>query len=166
MVFAGRTSSTKTAPSSPRLNCLPATWPSPTLTLTAWLPNAVARRRGRVPTDAPEATTVEFSFEGVLAEEPVLRDACDIDPRFPARALCAGRPRRLGRALRDDPRPTDCGPQRPASPHRYQGCGHRPFGRLDSTLALLVTVRAFDALGLPRRYHGGFHARFWHDAPH
>lgn len=33
--------------------------------------------------DAPEATTVEFSFEGVLAEEPVLRDACDIDRVFP-----------------------------------------------------------------------------------
>ena len=33
--------------------------------------------------DAPEATTVEFSFEGVLAEEPVLRDACDIDRAFP-----------------------------------------------------------------------------------
>lgn len=43
--------------------------------------------------DAPEATTVEFSFEGVLAEEPVLRDACDIDRRLPSRAFCAGRPR-------------------------------------------------------------------------
>ena len=33
--------------------------------------------------DAPEATTVVFSFEGVLADEPVLRDACDIDRVFP-----------------------------------------------------------------------------------
>ncbi|MFR3877800.1 MAG: hypothetical protein ACLTYW_06275 [Collinsella sp.] len=38
--------------------------------------------------DAPEATTVEFSFEGVLAEEPVLRDACDIDRVFPRAPLC------------------------------------------------------------------------------
>ena len=33
--------------------------------------------------DAPEATTVEFSFEGVLSETPVLRNACDIDRVFP-----------------------------------------------------------------------------------
>ena len=42
--------------------------------------------------DAPESTTVEFSFEGVLTDEPVLRDALGIDRVFP-RALCAGRPR-------------------------------------------------------------------------
>ena len=92
--------------------------------------------------DAPEATTVEFSFEGVLAEEPVLRDACDIDRVFPRAPFCAGRPRRLGRALRDDPRSADCGPQDPPLPTRVPRLRlSRPFGRLDSTLALLVTVR-------------------------
>ena len=45
-----RTSSTKTAPSSPRPSCLPATWPSPTSILTAWLRSAVARRRGHART--------------------------------------------------------------------------------------------------------------------
>ncbi len=41
--------------------------------------------------DAPEATTVEFSFEGVLAETCPAR-CLRYRPRLPARALCAGRP--------------------------------------------------------------------------
>lgn len=38
--------------------------------------------------DAPESTTVDFSFGGVLTDEPVLRDALGIDRVFPARLLC------------------------------------------------------------------------------
>ena len=84
MVFAGENLIyEKTAPSSPRPNCLPAIWPSPTLTFD----RPVAERRRSTTwaraDDAPEATAVEFSFEGVLADEPVLRNACDIDRVFP-----------------------------------------------------------------------------------
>ena len=40
-------------------------------------------------------------------------------------------------------------------------------GGLDSTLALLVTVRAFDMLGMDKKQdHGSYHAMFWNHRPY
>lgn len=100
--------------------------------------------------DAPEATTVEFSFEGVLAEEPVLRDALDIDRVFPrAPFVPADHGDLAGRCE------TILNLQTAGLKTRLAHTGTKAAviglsGGLDSTLALLVTVRAFDALGLPR----------------
>ena len=100
--------------------------------------------------DAPEATTVEFSFEGVLAEEPVLRDALDIDRVFPrAPFVPADHGDLAGRCE------TILNLQTAGHKTRLAHTGTKAAviglsGGLDSTLALLVTVRAFDALGLPR----------------
>ena len=102
--------------------------------------------------DAPEATCVEFSFaagEGADAPAP-LRSALDIDRVFPRAPFV----------------PADCGDlaercetildlQTAGLKTRLAHTGTKAAviglsGGLDSTLALLVTVRAFDALGLPR----------------
>ena len=100
--------------------------------------------------DAPEATIVEFSFEGMLAEEPVLRDALDIDRVFPrAPFVPADHGDLAGRCE------TILNLQTAGLKTRLAHTGTKAAviglsGGLDSTLALLVTVRAFDALGLPR----------------
>lgn len=100
--------------------------------------------------DAPEATTVEFSFEGVLAEEPVLRDACDIDRVFPRAPFVPADHGDLAERCE-----TILDLQTAGLKTRLAHTGTKAAviglsGGLDSTLALLVTVRAFDALGLPR----------------
>ena len=100
--------------------------------------------------DAPEATAVEFSFEGVLAEEPVLRDACDIDRVFPRAPFVPADHGDLAERCE-----TILGLQTAGLKTRLAHTGTKAAviglsGGLDSTLALLVTVRAFDALGLSR----------------
>ena len=100
--------------------------------------------------DAPEATSVEFSFEGVLAEEPVLRDACDIDRVFPRAPFVPVDHGDLAERCE-----TILNLQTAGLKTRLAHTGTKAAviglsGGLDSTLALLVTVRAFDALGLPR----------------
>ena len=100
--------------------------------------------------DAPEATTVEFSFEGVLAKEPVLRDACDIDRVFPRAPFVPADHGDLAERCE-----TILDLQTAGLKTRLAHTGTKAAviglsGGLDSTLALLVTVRAFDALGLPR----------------
>ena len=100
--------------------------------------------------DAPEDTTVEFSFEGVLAEEPVLRDACDIDRVFPRAPFVPADHGDLAERCE-----TILDLQTAGLKTRLAHTGTKAAviglsGGLDSTLALLVTVRAFDALGLPR----------------
>ena len=100
--------------------------------------------------DAPEATTVEFSFEGVLAEEPVLRDACDIDRVFPRAPFVPADHGDLAERCE-----TILDLQTAGLKTRLAHTGTKAAviglsGGLDSTLALLVSVRAFDALGLPR----------------
>lgn len=99
--------------------------------------------------DAPEATTVEFSFEGVLADEPVLHDALGIDRVFPRAPFVPADHATWPSVARLS---STCRPpaQDPPCPYGYQGAVIGLSGGLDSTLALLVTVRAFDALGLPR----------------
>mgnify|MGYP000220009739 CR=1 FL=1 len=100
--------------------------------------------------DAPEATTVEFSFEGVLAKEPVLRDALDIDRVFPRAPFVPADHGDLAERCE-----TILDLQTAGLKTRLAHTGTKAAviglsGGLDSTLALLVTVRAFDALGLPR----------------
>ena len=100
--------------------------------------------------DAPEATTVEFSFEGVLAKEPVLRDALDIDRVFPRAPFVPADHGDLAERCE-----TILNLQTAGLKTRLAHTGTKAAviglsGGLDSTLALLVTVRAFDALGLPR----------------
>ena len=100
--------------------------------------------------DAPEATTVEFSFEGVLADEPVLRDAFDIDRIFPRAPFVPADHGDLAERCE-----TILDLQTAGLKTRLAHTGTKAAviglsGGLDSTLALLVTVRAFDALGLPR----------------
>ena len=100
--------------------------------------------------DVPEATIVEFSFEGVLAEEPVLRDACDIDRVFPRAPFVPVDHGDLAERCE-----TILDLQTAGLKTRLAHTGTKAAviglsGGLDSTLALLVTVRAFDALGLPR----------------
>ena len=120
------------------------------------LDRLVAERRRSTtwvcPEDAPEATCVEFSFAADEAAVPKvpLRSALDIDRVFPRAPFV----------------PTDHGDlaercetildlQTAGLKTRLAHTGTRAAviglsGGLDSTLALLVTVRAFDALGLPR----------------
>ncbi|MBS6599122.1 MAG: NAD(+) synthase, partial [Collinsella sp.] len=100
--------------------------------------------------DAPEATIVEFSFEGVLAEEPVLRDALNIDRGFPRAPFVPADHGDLAERCE-----TILDLQTAGLKTRLAHTGTKAAviglsGGLDSTLALLVTVRAFDALGLPR----------------
>ena len=100
--------------------------------------------------DAPESATVEFSFEGVLAEEPVLRDALDIDRVFPRAPFVPADHGDLAERCE-----TILDLQTAGLKTRLAHTGTKAAviglsGGLDSTLALLVTVRAFDALGLPR----------------
>lgn len=146
-----RTSSTKTAPSSPRPNCLPAIWPSPTLTLTAWLPSAVARRRGHARTMHRRPRPLNFRLRACWQTSPSWRNACDIDrvfPRAPFVPADHGDLAERCETILDLGRP-------PGLKTRLAHTGTKAAviglsGGLDSTLALLVTVRAFDALGLPR----------------
>ena len=100
--------------------------------------------------DAPEATTVEFSFEGVLADEPVLHDALGIDRVFPRAPFVPADHGDLAERCE-----TILDLQTAGLKTRLAHTGTKAAviglsGGLDSTLALLVTVRAFDALGLPR----------------
>ena len=100
--------------------------------------------------DAPEATTIEFSFEGVLAKDPVLRDALDIDRVFPRAPFVPADHGDLAERCE-----TILDLQTAGLKTRLAHTGTKAAviglsGGLDSTLALLVTVRAFDALGLPR----------------
>ncbi len=100
--------------------------------------------------DAPEAVTVEFSFGGSLAKEPVLRDACDIDRVFPRAPFVPADHGDLAERCE-----TILDLQTAGLKTRLAHTGTKAAviglsGGLDSTLALLVTVRAFDALGLPR----------------
>ena len=100
--------------------------------------------------DAPEATTVEFSFEGVLADEPALRDALDIYRVFPRAPFVPADHGDLAERCE-----TILNLQTAGLKTRLAHTGTKAAviglsGGLDSTLALLVTVRAFDALGLPR----------------
>ena len=92
--------------------------------------------------DAPEATTVEFSFEGVLAKEPVLRDACDIDRVFPRAPFVPADHGDLAERCE-----TILDLQTAGLKTRLAHTGTKAAviglsGGLDSTLALLVTVRA------------------------
>ena len=118
------------------------------------LDRLVAERRRSTtwtrPDDAPEATTVEFSFEGTLAEEPALRNACDIDRVFPRAPFVPADHGDLAERCE-----TILDLQTAGLKTRLAHTGTKAAviglsGGLDSTLALLVTVRAFDALGLPR----------------
>ena len=100
--------------------------------------------------DAPEAITVEFSFEGVLADEPVLHDALDIDRVFPRAPFVPADHGDLAERCE-----TILDLQTAGLKTRLAHTGTKAAviglsGGLDSTLALLVTVRAFDVLGLPR----------------
>ena len=86
-----RTSSTKTAPNSLRPNCLPAIWPSPTLTLTAWLPSAVARRRGRARTMRRRPRPLSFRLRACWPKSLscAMHSASTVSS---PRTLCSGRP--------------------------------------------------------------------------
>ena len=118
------------------------------------LDRLVAERRRSTtwtrPDDAPEATTVEFSFEGTLTEDPALRDACDIDRVFPRAPFVPADHGDLAERCE-----TILDLQTAGLKTRLAHTGTKAAviglsGGLDSTLALLVTVRAFDALDLPR----------------
>ena len=84
--------------------------------------------------------TVEFSFEGVLAEEPVLRDACDIDRVFPRAPFVPADHGDLAERCE-----TILDLQTAGLKTRLAHTGTKAAviglsGGLDSTLALLVTV--------------------------
>ena len=88
--------------------------------------------------------------EGVLTDEPVLRDACDIDRVFPRAPFVPADHGDLAERCE-----TILDLQTAGLKTRLAHTGTKAAviglsGGLDSTLALLVTVRAFDALGLPR----------------
>ena len=100
--------------------------------------------------DAPEATTVEFSFEGVLTDEPVLRDACDIDRVFPRAPFVPADHGDLAERCETILDLQTAGLKTRLAHTGIKAAAIGLSGGLDSTLALLVTVRAFDALGLPR----------------
>ena len=99
--------------------------------------------------DAPEATTVEFSFEACWPKSLSCAMPA-ISTAFPARAFVPADHGDLAERCETILDLQTAG-SRPALPIRVPSCSHRSFGRLDSTLALLVTVRAFDALGCRAR---------------
>ena len=116
--------------------------------------------------DAPEATTVEFSFEGVLAEEPVLRDALGIDRIFPRAPFV---PADHGDLAERCETILDLQPAGLKTRLAHTGTKAAVIGLsggLDSTLALLVTSCLRCAGAAAHGYHGGFHAWLWHDASH
>ncbi len=117
--------------------------------------------------DAPEATTVEFSFEGVLAEEPVLRDACDIDRVFPRAPFV----------------PADHGDLAERCETILDLQTARASRRALPIRAPRQLLSVFRAASTPRwrcscssrlrcvgpathGYYGGLHAGLWHHAPH
>ena len=104
--------------------------------------------------DAPEATTVDFSFEGVLAKDPVLRDALGIDRVFPRAPFVPADHGDLAERCE-----TILDLQTAGLKTRLAHTGTKAAviglsGGLDSTLAAA------------HRYHGRVHARLWHDASH
>jgi len=100
--------------------------------------------------DAPESTTVEFSFEGVLTDEPVLRDALGIDRVFPRAPFVPADHGDLAERCETILDLQTAGLKTRLAHTGTKAAAIGLSGGLDSTLALLVTVRAFDALGLPR----------------
>ena len=121
------------------------------------LDRLVAERRRSTtwtrPDDAPDATFVEFSFaaddDPALAAAP-LRSALDIDRVFPRAPFVPADHGDLAERCE-----TILNLQTAGLKTRLAHTGTKAAviglsGGLDSTLALLVTVRAFDALGLPR----------------
>ena len=72
------------------------------------------------------------------------------DPQFFFPSLCSRGSGGQGQKVRRDPEHAGHGTEETAGAHLLPECGHRISGGLDSTLALLVTARAFDMLDLPR----------------
>ena len=57
--------------------------------------------------------------------------------------------------------------QRRRWPYGYQGCSHWSFGRLGLHTSAACDRACLRCTGVAAHgYHGGFHARLWHDAPH
>ena len=79
--------------------------------------------------DAPESTTVEFSFEGVLTDEPVLRDALGIDRVFPRAPFVPADHGDLAERCETILDLQTAGLKTRRGPYRHQGCSHRSFGR-------------------------------------
>lgn len=117
--------------------------------------------------DAPEATTVEFSFEGVLAKESVLRDACDIDRVFPRAPFVPADHGDLAERCETILDLQTAGLKTRLAHTGTQGGRHRPFGRLGLHAGTACDRACLRCAGAAAHgYHGGLHARFWHDAPH
>ncbi|MFR3925371.1 MAG: nitrilase-related carbon-nitrogen hydrolase, partial [Collinsella sp.] len=110
--------------------------------------SAVARRRGRARTMRRRPRPLSFRLRACWPEEPVLRDA-SISTAFSPRAFVPADHGDLAERCETILDLQTAGLKTRLA-HTGTKARHRPFGRLDSTLALLVTVRAFDALGLPR----------------
>ncbi len=100
--------------------------------------------------DAPEATTVEFSFEGVLAEEPVLRDACDIDRVFPRAPFVPADHGDLAERCETILDLQTAGLEDPPCPYGHQGSCYRSFGRPRLHAGAARDSSRLRCVGLPR----------------